>query len=386
MMKLHDTMDRNNLKQSKEKDECEPGFNRLELHRKKLILNASATPPFDTQASHPTEFYNSFLSKKSQFKAKEMMTHLFHLNKVAFNPSTSFIANLWNSDFFWILPDSPSEVSIFFCPETKSLNATELEKERNFALADKVKAGELEKLSKQKLYLPNTIMDMVWMTQNFYSVISLCFGRNADSASFLKDWADHMYKNRLMYTSLQASDPFFFAKVLFAIDNALQIHRRSCSTTPDRSSVNDRILLMSETQDSILRHSFIQQIPKSISDKINFLLENTKDNKHQGGGKHNGRQGQGNEYHHFKPDIITDNDKNHTNWRIKEGEDFAKTFYKNQKQCPKTQDGKPICMKFFIRGFCDKNCTRVHKLSPDEEKNFNRFITNCRKGASKPDF
>ncbi len=116
MMKLHDTMDRNNLKQSREKDEREPGFNRLELHRKNLILNASASPPFDTQASHPTEFYNSFLSKKSQFKAKEMMTHHFHLNKVAVNPSTSFIANLWNSDFFWILPESPSGVSIFFCP------------------------------------------------------------------------------------------------------------------------------------------------------------------------------------------------------------------------------------------------------------------------------
>jgi hypothetical protein len=55
MLKLHDTMDCNNLKQSKEKDEREPGFNRLELHRKNLILNASAPPPFDTQATQPTE-------------------------------------------------------------------------------------------------------------------------------------------------------------------------------------------------------------------------------------------------------------------------------------------------------------------------------------------
>jgi hypothetical protein len=34
MLKLHNMMDRNNLKQSKEKDEHEPGFNRLELHQK----------------------------------------------------------------------------------------------------------------------------------------------------------------------------------------------------------------------------------------------------------------------------------------------------------------------------------------------------------------
>jgi hypothetical protein len=229
MMKLHDTMDRNNLRMETEKDKREPRFNRLELHRKNLILNASASPLFDSQATQPTDFFNAFLSKKTQFKAKEMMTHHFHLNRVAFNPSTLFIANLWNSDFFWVLPDSPLGVSIFFCPETKSLNTTELEKERSIALADKVKAGDIEKLAKQKLHLPNTIRDMVWMTQNFY-VISLCFGKSAHSASFLKNWVYHMYKNHLMYMSLQASDPYFFAKVLFAIDNALQIHWRSCSS------------------------------------------------------------------------------------------------------------------------------------------------------------
>jgi hypothetical protein len=97
-------------------------------------------------------------------KAKEMTSQKFHLNKVAFNPSSSFIANLWDSDFFWILPDCPSGVSIFFCPETKSLNASELEKKRNFAMTDKVKAVEIEKLTKQKLFLLNNIMDMVCMT------------------------------------------------------------------------------------------------------------------------------------------------------------------------------------------------------------------------------
>jgi hypothetical protein len=386
MMKLHDTIDQSHLKQTLKKDEKEPGFPRLESHRKRLILNASALPPFDTQAPKPTEFYTAFLSKKSQFKAKEMMLHRFHLDKVAFNPNTAFIANLWNGDFFWILPDSPSGVSIFFCLETKSLNAIELEKEKNFALADKIKSGDIEKLSKQRLYLPTSLMDMVWMTQNFLAVISLCFGSHSLSATFLKDWADHMYENRLMYSSLQASDPSFFAKVLFAIDNALQIHWRSCSTANDRLSVNDKILLMSDTQDSILRHNFIQQIPKSLLDKGNAAQEGTRDGKFNPGGRLQGRQGNGHDLHKGKPDLITDNDKNHSNWRVKQGEDFAKAFYKNQCQCPKTHDGKSICMNFFIRGFCDKSCPRVHKLTSDDEKVFKQFISHCREGAAKPDF
>jgi hypothetical protein len=102
-----------------------------------------------------------------------MILHRFHLDKVAFNPSTYFITKLWHRDFFWLLPDSPSGVSIFFCPETKSFNAAELEKEKNFVFVDKVKLDDIEKLSKQRLHLPNSVMDMVWMTQNVFAVISL---------------------------------------------------------------------------------------------------------------------------------------------------------------------------------------------------------------------
>lgn len=196
-----------------------------------------------------------------------------------------------------------------------------------------------------------------------------------------------MYENRLIYSSLQASDQAFFAKVLLAIDNALQIHWRSCSITEDRRSVNDRILLMSDIQDSILRHNFVQQIPKSISDKILNTQDILKDGKVQGGGKFQGKQDQGNNIKgNGKLEIVSDNDKNHSSWRAKNGKDFTKVFYKNQRQCLRTHDGKPIGMKFFIRGFCDKSCSHTHKLSSEDEKAFSKFVMACHEGASKPDF
>jgi len=156
MLKLHDSMD----KSSREKSDKEPGFSRLEEHRKNLIINASILPPFSSAATSPTEFYTAFLAKKSQFKAKDMMLHKLQSEKNAFNPSSSFINSLWNCEFFWLLPDTPSGISIFFCPETKSSNANEIEKERLLALADKVNISDIEKLSKQKLYIPNTLMDL----------------------------------------------------------------------------------------------------------------------------------------------------------------------------------------------------------------------------------
>jgi hypothetical protein len=169
MIKLHDTMD----KSSKNKEDKEPGFKRLESHRKNLILNASAIPPFTKAASSPTEFYTAFLAKKSQFKAKDMLLHRFHADKIAFNPNSTVVTNLWNSEFFWILPDSPSGISIFYCPESKSSSSYELEKERSLALIDKVNAADIEKLAKQKISLPSSLMDLVWTTQNFHAVIAL---------------------------------------------------------------------------------------------------------------------------------------------------------------------------------------------------------------------
>jgi hypothetical protein len=70
-------------------------------------------------------------------KAKDMLTHRFLIDKISFNPCPSFTNCLWSGDFFWILPNFPSGISIFYFPKSKSLNAHELEKKRNLAGADK---------------------------------------------------------------------------------------------------------------------------------------------------------------------------------------------------------------------------------------------------------
>jgi hypothetical protein len=69
---------------SKDREEKEPGFARLEQHEKNLILNASTIPPFNDPAETPTEFYTSLLSEKSQLKAEDMLTHHFLIDKVSF--------------------------------------------------------------------------------------------------------------------------------------------------------------------------------------------------------------------------------------------------------------------------------------------------------------
>jgi hypothetical protein len=224
-------------------------------------------------------------------------------------------------------------------------------------MADKVKQNNLEKLSKQKIQLPTTLMDLVWMRQNFHAVISLCFDPRSISAKFLNDWATHMYKNRLVNTSLQGSDSSFYAKVLFTIDNPIQLHWKSCCEASDRHSVDDQVLMMNDVQSSIRRYNFTQSIPKSILDKVQDLerkSEKDKDDKNKDGGRGNGKITQEDRN---DAKVVYNNEKNHKRWRLQDRRMYSKIFFPFQKNCPKTKDGKQMCMKFLIRRFCNSACT-----------------------------
>jgi len=159
-----------------------------------LILNVSALPPYKLPASEPNEFYKSFLQKKTQFKAKVFLMHRLQIENVSFHLTSSYTTCLWSCDFLWFNPDLPSGISIFFCPEISSINSSEIENDRNLAAVDKIKHSDIEKKSKEKFSFPVSIVDLVWLTQNYHAVISLCFGPSSHSAKFLKMGRAHVYK------------------------------------------------------------------------------------------------------------------------------------------------------------------------------------------------
>ncbi len=142
---------------------------------------------------------------------------------------------------------------------------------------------------------------------------------------------------------------------------------------------------MSDMQDSILRLNFNQMLPKLISDKVLVLINANKDEKEKGSGLgENSKQFPGaNQDNKDKQVLIYDNDNSHQHWKVKESENFSKTFYSQLKECPKISNVKMICMKFFLRGVCVKSC---NSLSDEDKKKFDSFITSCREIAAKPVF
>jgi hypothetical protein len=145
---------------------------------------------------------------------------------------------------------------------------------------------------------------------------------------------------------------------------------------------------MQDVQESILNLSFSHQIPKAISDKITSHHDDKNNGKNGkfNGGRNGYQNGENRDGKNKDQDVIHNQDKSNPHWRLQDSENFSKFRYHKQKECPKTSEGKLICMKFFLRGLCDKSCNRAHSLSKEDAKKFEKFIADCREEAAKEDF
>jgi hypothetical protein len=98
-----------------------------------LAINSLARPinPNDTFPRNPIIFQKKliaegwmdedFLSRKTQFKARNILITCLNHDKIYFHPSSAFAAYLYNADWIWEKPDSPTGISVFFCPESSSI-------------------------------------------------------------------------------------------------------------------------------------------------------------------------------------------------------------------------------------------------------------------------
>ena len=60
------------------------------------------------------------------------------------------------------------------------------------------------------------------------------------------------------------------------------------------------------------------------------------------------------------------------------GENFSELFYMNKHLAP-TENGTNVCLSFWIQGYCNKKCFRLHsKISTATEAAFAEFVVNCR--------
>ena len=82
------------------------------------------------------------------------------------------------------------------------------------------------------------------------------------------------------------------------------------------------------------------------------------------------------------------NDLAYFKWKGKENESYHKIFHQYLKTAPK-DNGKYICICYFIKGWCNSGCNQCHRLAPEGEKAFNKWVNEMRekkKNNKHPDF
>lgn len=136
-------------------------------------------------------------------------------------------------------------------------------------MLNKIEHQDIKRLMSQSLVIPDSIMNAIFMLENLKAITTLCFGEESHSSICIQSWVDHMMRHRQMYKSCHDSDNSFLTQVLFAIDTSLQIHWRSCADHDERTSVNDKILIMNDLETNIERHNFSYLLPRILLDKLN---------------------------------------------------------------------------------------------------------------------
>jgi len=358
---------------AKEKDEMKKGFKKLPKPIQRMILLAS-TPSGDLDIiPDPTEKLSEFLETKDSGTARTTLQYqLEHEFHSSFYPSQALASAMHKGFFHWDRPDLPSNFSVFLCGNTSILSPSASD-----ALAHAMKAEEgkglsdsdINKALKASRHLPKSLHDGIDMLQNFYSVSNIIFGKDSPIALCIKDAATNALQNRTHYELQQASDPDFITMVLQRVDKAIQTFLHSCLHSDSKAEVNTRCLDLSRDYNDIIDNRFSLHLYECLKQQTPSL-----DKFEQKQPKRPRPEGD-------KEDNILPNKAVKPDWKMKADERFGAIFHKYQDKCPKDH-GRLICMRFFLKGSCFKGCKRAHKLSPEAEQEFGKFVEKCRELAS----
>jgi hypothetical protein len=202
----------------------------------------------------------------------------------------------------------------------------------------------------------------------------------------VESWIDHILHNMHIYEFSHEADPHFMTAVLFHIDKAASIYIRSCQEAESLENINSKVLQMENAQNSIVEQNFHQPLPPGLIPipKVNPDYDPNKWLKKEDDGSPNGLKKGGRPKPKGK---LKDNDEQQVQnpnkqFLLEKGENFAETFYKAKNLASKEND-TPVCLSYWIRGYCSENCPRIHaKISAATETALAEFIANCRAGKN----
>jgi hypothetical protein len=316
------------------------------------------------------------------------------LGEVVFPEGVS--TNLWAGIIGRVHKAAPGAFSPFSFSEMQPLSSNE---DKDQSLLIEIFAGkqggltrnpnDVKASAKMTVAVPQEYHSLVFQLEAYAHASKYVFGEASILSSQLRSFVGKITKESTQYKNRIAGDKEFAAKVLWAIDEQVNLFLSECRRCDDRENVNEQFINFDELHMSILLHRFNITLPSNFHKKTPTEPAPGKENdpKKRGGGKRKG-DGKDDEGGRKRDNRLVNNDQV-PEFKMKEGETWEKTF---QGKCIDKRvklDGTIMCPRFHTKGYCWKEGCKFSKTHipanevPSETKaQYMQFMACCRASPS----
>lgn len=359
---------------------------------KRVVLFAASKDNTMPEANIPDSFraiINSLTIGNADNELAAQMRELGH-EEVTWYPS--FTNALRNGNFLFDTMGSPSNLSIFMLrlkdptelneQQSKGMKLHILEqgKDNNKSILEIVEAN------KNVISIPSSVEDLLIVINAFGGVASILFGTKSSLTLALRQLSRDMGLNKLHLKGKVKTDPSLIARMMFAVDNRVQLWLSYLRNAQDREDVNDEVLNCSSILNEIILDQFHLVLPPTFAMSRNkadeedvqptkrIKKDKDKDDKSRDKGK------DGND----RRDV---NKHPPAEFRILEGEIYKTTFgVNNQQHRVKWDEDNTMCPRWWTHGICYKDCRNkashvpTNQLPADKKSAFAEFLEAARRG------
>jgi hypothetical protein len=241
----------------------QPGFNKLPAHTRHMILMA-AEPCADAMLMEPPVEAQDFFEQTTVGKAH---SHLHQELSAKFNssvePSQALVAALHTGHFILDRISCPLNFSVFLCGRSAPLSSAA----RALCLHMKCTEGEgltyrnIDNVLKQERFLPTDMNVAAEQIRAFYSCVAEFFQAEGPLSADIQTDLKRLLVNKPMHKEHQASNRNFLSIFLFLLDLMVQHFLWACCDTPHRCDIDERMLDIQITLDTICDLMFNINLP-----------------------------------------------------------------------------------------------------------------------------
>ena len=377
---------REELDRQKEKDDKKR--NKIsDLHPSTLnMLTMASSSNCDETPDGPSPSCMKFFNSKNAATAGQELHEMFEdMNQGDVGFAHGTVQALHQGMFLYSEGGTPSNFTIFsFFEQGVLLRDNANKRSLLLFLVSEHGQGqtldEVKKSAKQEVRIPTDFNGLFNQISYFWGAVKIFMGEDSVLAEALSLFLKGMTKYSHSYKVKIESEKSFPAQILYAIDCRIQRFLVECKRADDRSDVDDRIIDLREITNDVVNNRFYTSLPSA------FQVTNPDTNTSSNSSSPKRKAGDDGDEKRKKRRAWIDNDDQHEDFKMLEGEDWKKDY------CGRCIDDVPLwegktrmCTRWHTKGGCFNDCkkkashVKKSKIPSKQESEYKDYLRKVRK-------